>query len=49
LEITLDEENDSGYQGTASLMDNGDGTTTVDVMPTMSDAPMGQAAATPNP
>ena len=48
LEITLDEQNDSGYQGTATLTDNGDGTTTVDVMLTMSDAEMAQGA-TPMP
>ena len=49
LEITLDEENDSGYKGMTALMDNGDGTTTVDVMLMMSGEEMGQAAATPNP
>lgn len=48
LEIELDEENDSGYQGMATLMDNGDGTTTVDVMLMMSDAEMAQEA-TPTP
>jgi hypothetical protein len=47
LEIELQEENDSGYQGMATLMDNGDGTTTVDVMLMMSGEEMGQAAATP--
>lgn len=47
LEITLEEQNDSGYQGMAMLMDNGDGTTTVDVMLMMSGEEMGQAAATP--
>jgi hypothetical protein len=51
LEIMLEEQNESGFEGMATLMDNGDGTTTVDVMLTMSDggAEMGQAAATPNP
>ena len=32
LQIALEELNDSGYTGEAMLMDNGDGTTTVDVM-----------------
>jgi hypothetical protein len=51
LEIMLEEQNESGFAGWATLMDNGDGTTTVDVMLTMSDAgaEMGQEAATPTP
>ena len=49
LEIMLEEQNESGFKGWATLMDNGDGTTTVDVMLMMSDAEMGQAAATPTP
>ena len=48
LEIELAEENDSGFQGMATLMDNGDGTTTVDVMLMMSGEEMGQEA-TPTP
>lgn len=48
LEIELEEQNESGYQGMAMLLDNGDGTTTVDVMLTMSDAEMAQGA-TPTP
>lgn len=35
LEIDLDELNGSGYSGTASLIDNGDGTTTVTVALTL--------------
>ena len=48
LEIMLEEQNDSGYQGMATLMDNGDGTTTVDVMLMMSGDEMMQEA-TPTP
>jgi hypothetical protein len=40
LQIQLEELNDSGYQGQAMLMDNGDGTTTVTVMLTMTDMGM---------
>lgn len=48
LEVELEEQNASGYQGRARLMDNGDGTITVDVMLMMSDAEMAQDA-TPMP
>jgi len=37
LQVQLNELNDSGYQGQATLEDNGDGTTTVTVMLTMGD------------
>ena len=36
LELELGELNDSGYTGTATLTDNGDGTTTVDATVTLS-------------
>jgi hypothetical protein len=49
LRIHLDELNDSGLQGWAVLMDNGDGTTTVDVVLTEEEYAMGQEAATPTP
>ncbi len=41
LEIELDELNDSGFMGMATLEDNGDGTTTVNVMLTAADGGMG--------
>jgi len=47
LEIDLEELNDSGYEGTATLMDNGDGTTTVDIMLMESGEMMGTPEATP--
>ncbi|MDP9365179.1 MAG: hypothetical protein M3Q10_13305 [Chloroflexota bacterium] len=37
LQIEMEELNDSGYQGQATLEDNGDGTTTVTVMLSMGD------------
>lgn len=46
LEITLQELNDSGFSGGATLMDNGDGTTTVVVTLTQEDA-SGTPEATP--
>lgn len=46
LTVELEELNDSGYQGQAMLTDNGDGTTTVHVMLTMSgESAMGTPAA----
>lgn len=48
LEITLEERNDSGVEGEAYLIDNGDGTTTVDVMlMQVSDDEMAESEATP--
>jgi hypothetical protein len=47
LEIALEEQNDSGYDGTARLTDPGDGTTTVDIMLAMGDAVAGTPEATP--
>jgi plastocyanin len=48
LEIDLDELNGSGYSGTASLIDNGDGTTTVTIALTLdvsAGTPEAEAAA----
>jgi hypothetical protein len=48
LEITLEERNDSGIEGEAYLTDNGDDTTTVEVLlMQVSDDEMGGAEATP--
>jgi hypothetical protein len=47
LEIQLNELNDSGYEGTATLTDNGDGTTTVVVELSMVEDGMGDGLATP--
>jgi hypothetical protein len=48
LEIALEEQNDSGYQGTALLTDAGDGTTAVDIMlESARDGAMGAPEATP--
>jgi hypothetical protein len=48
LEVYLNELNDSGYTGEAILRDNGDGTTTVDVMLMQSGEMEGMAEATPS-
>ncbi|MFN8592727.1 MAG: hypothetical protein U0031_14810 [Thermomicrobiales bacterium] len=49
LAIDLKELNNSGYSGRARLMDNGDGTTTVDIMLMESDSDMsGGMEATPS-
>ncbi len=48
LEIDLEELNDSGYEGKATLMDNGDGTTTVDITLMESEEMMGTPEATPS-
>lgn len=48
IEITLEERNDSGVEGEAYLTDNGDGTTTVDVMlMRVSHNEMAESEATP--
>jgi hypothetical protein len=48
LEIALEERNDSGIEGEAHLTDNGDDTTTVEVvLMQASDDGMGEASATP--
>jgi hypothetical protein len=49
LEIELAERNDSGYEGEAYLTDNGDGTTTVDVMLMRADDDEMMQEATPTP
>ncbi len=49
LQIELQELNDSGYHGMAMLMDNGDGTTTVDAVLMQSEGGMmGTPEATPS-
>jgi hypothetical protein len=49
LQIDLEELNDSGVEGWAMLMDNGDGTTTVDVALVRSEGDMGaKQEATPS-
>ena len=48
-EINLDEQNNSGFQGWATLTDNCDGTTTVDAALTRTKGMMGTPEATPNP
>lgn len=48
LAIDLNELNDSGYSGRARLMDNGDGTTTVDVMLMESETYSAGMEATPS-
>lgn len=47
LEIELGELNDSGYEGWASLTDNGDGTTTVEIELYEADHAMATPEATP--
>ena len=47
LEIALEEQNDSGYEGTARLTDTGDGTTTVDIMLVRGGGMAGTPEATP--
>jgi hypothetical protein len=49
LQITLDELNDSGYQGMAMLMEAGDDTTRVDIwLMQREDGMMGTPVATPS-
>ncbi len=47
VRIKLDEQNASGLEGWAKLMDNGDGTTTVDVALTHTSGMMGTPEGTP--